>query len=272
MTFLLAMLLALTQGVAEFLPISSSGHLSLIQILSGCEVPILYDVMLHFGTMISIIIVFRRDIADMLRVIGGVFSGSARKKQKKSTAGRLLFLLIVGSIPLILAVFLSDAVESLMQEPLYIGLALCVTGLLLFFADSLRRGHKTEKDATVTDSLFVGLCQGLAIVPGLSRSGMTITAGLTRRFDRGFAARFSLLLSLPAVLGATVVAVVKAVKENLDFSQLPLYLLGMVVTAVVGCFAIGLLRRLVEKERFGAFVYYCLGLGVITIIAKLMFD
>lgn len=272
MTWLLAVFLGLVQGVAEFLPISSSGHLALFQALFGLdETPILFDVLLHFGTLISICVVFRKDIADMLREL---FTGvgeliTHRHSREIPRARRLVLLVIVACLPLLVAVFFSSSVETLMQNTLVVGLFLCLTGIVLFVSDRMaRRGQKDEKNTTVTDALIVGACQAVAVVPGLSRSGMTISGGLFRKFDRAFAVRFSFLLSLPAILGATVVSLVKAIKEGFDTTDLPLYLIGMLVAAVVGYFAIGLVKKLVSQGKFGYFAYYCLLAGLVAIVAS----
>ncbi len=277
MSIFMAIILGIIQGVAEFLPISSSGHLALCQALFGLQgTPLLFDVLLHFGTLISICAVFRKEIVSMLREVGGTVSDIVHKRQTGAVppARRMVFLIIVGSLPLIPFVFLSDLVETAMSKPLIVGLFLCVTALVLFLSDRLPRGSKTEKNATLLDALVVGVCQGFAVMPGLSRSGMTISSGLFRRFDRGFAVRYSFLLSLPAVLGATLMELSKALGTAPEadapalISQLPFYLIGMVVAAVFGYFAIGLVKRLVDQGKFGIFAYYCLAIGIISIVAS----
>ncbi len=276
-----AILLGIVQGVAEFLPISSSGHLALMQNAFGLqEVPAFFDVLLHFGTLVSICIVFRKDLAELWFSFVGLF----RKKEGQHTsipARRLLLMLIIACLPLVAVVFFSDAVESMMGNSLLIGLALIGTGVVLFLSDRVAKGTKTEKDAKMTDALFVGVCQAIAIIPGLSRSGMTITGGLTRRFSRNFAVRFSFLLAIPAILGGTLVSLIKTLKPAADqvgsavqstnnLIDWPVYLIGAIVAGVVGYFAINLIRHLVNKGRFGGFAYYCIGLGIIAILAYLI--
>ncbi|MDR0381623.1 MAG: undecaprenyl-diphosphate phosphatase [Oscillospiraceae bacterium] len=271
MSWLLAVFLGLVQGVAEFLPISSSGHLALLQSLFGLkEAPVFFDVLLHFGTLLSLCVFYRRDIAEMVlelaRGVRELASPRHRGTGRVPKARRLVLLLVVACLPLIPAVFFSGVVESLLQKPALVGLFLCLTGAVLFVSDRLRAGaRKDETNATVGDALLVGVCQGIAILPGLSRSGMTISGGLLRRFDRAFAVRFSFLLSLPAVLGATLLQLFKELRQGLDTAHLPVYLLGMAVAAVSGYFAIGLVKRLVDNGKFGAFAYYCLAVGVVSI-------
>jgi undecaprenyl-diphosphatase len=158
-------------------------------------------------------------------------------------------------------------VEALGASTLFIGCALLVTGLLLFASDRLRPGRKNERTMTVTDALLIGCAQALAVVPGLSRSGTTISAGTARGLDRTFAVRFSFLMSLPAVLGATLLEVIDAAKTGVDPALIPQYILGMAVAAVSGYFAIRLVNLLAKKGRFGAFAYYCWAVGIVTIIA-----
>ena len=141
---------------------------------------------------------------------------------------------------------------------------------LLFLSDRLPRGTKTARNASMVDALLVGAAQAVAVVPGLSRSGTTIAAGMARGFDRSFAVKFSFLLSIPAVLGANVLSIADAVRAGIDTSLLPVYLVGVVVAMVSGYAAIGLLRFIARKGRFGGFAYYCWGAGLVTLILSLI--
>ena len=273
MNFLQAGFLGLLQGLTEFLPVSSSGHLALFQNWFGLENTdnTLFTVLLHFATLIAVCVAFRKDILDMLRELGGMISDlTHRRPQNPAPARRMILLIVVGSMPLVLILLppIRNLVDIVTETPLAIGLLLCVTGVLLFLTDRLPRGHKTEKSALVTDGLMVGLSQCLAIMPGLSRSGATISTGLFRKFNRAFAVRFSFLLSLPAVLGATLLElkdVLKPAEANAATLSLWPCIVGMLVAAIVGYFAIGLVRRLIDNGKFGIFAYYCLGMGIVTI-------
>jgi undecaprenyl-diphosphatase len=184
---------------------------------------------------------------------------------------RMILLLIVGTLPLLVVLPLNDKVEALGASPVFVSVALLVTGCILFFSDRMAKGHKTAKRATLLDVFLVGAAQGVATIPGLSRSGCTIAAGMLRGFDRKFAVRYSFLLSLPAVLGATLLKVVDAVKGEggLALDRLPMYLLGMVVAGVVGYFSIRLVNQLAGKGKFGAFAYYCWAVGAIALVCSL---
>ena len=146
---------------------------------------------------------------------------------------------------------------------------MCIRDSILFFSDRMARGRKTERTATVLDALLVGCAQALGTLPGISRSGITISAGMLRGYDRTFAVRFSFLMSLPAVFGATLLELIDAVQAGIDTSLLPVYLVGMLVAGVVGYFAIRLVNLLAGKGKFGAFAYYCWAAGAISLAASL---
>ena len=279
MSLILALFLGLVQGVTEFLPISSSGHLSILQNLFNLEYNednhLLFEVLLHLGTLVSICVVYRSEIREMisdglefLRMRG---DSDSDEPVVLKPPGRVLLFVIIGTLPMFVALVFSGFVARLFFVPAFVGFALLVTGGLLFVSDKfITKSNKTEKTMTITDALLIGLSQAVAILPGLSRSGTTITVGLARGLNGAFAVRFSLLLSIPAVLGATIISLYKAIRGEIDFSVFPLYLAGFVVAAVVGFFAIQLLRRLMTKRRFGKFAYYCWGAGTLTIILSLV--
>ena len=273
MTYLMSVILGFVQGVAEFLPISSSGHLSILQNFFGMEEPDnLFNVLLHFATLLAVFIAYRRDIAEMIveffRGVGALVSRN-RSSQPVPPARRLVMMIILGTLPLFLVVPIQDKVEAMGASNLFVGLALLATGIILFFSDRMARGHKTARTATVVDALLVGCAQAVAVIPGLSRSGSTIAAGMALGFDRNFAVRFSFLLSMPAVLGATLLKVIDVAQEGtVDPAVLPIYLVGMVVAGVVGYFSIQLVKLLAQKDKFGKFAYYCWAVGLITIVAS----
>lgn len=184
----------------------------------------------------------------------------------------MVLLIIVGTLPLFLVLPIKDQVETLGSNPVFVSCALLVTGCILFLSDQMARGHKTAKNATLLDVLLVGLAQGVATIPGLSRSGCTISAGMVRGFDRKFAVRYSFLMSLPAVLGATLLKVldVMEMEGGVPAENLPKYLLGMAIAAVVGYFSIQLVKLLADKGKFGAFAFYCWGAGALFILLYIM--
>ena len=277
MTYFMSILMGIIQGVAEFLPISSSGHLALFQTFFGMENMeekyMFFTVLFHFGTLISVCMVYWRDIVDMIREF---FLGIAALAGRKDTgvapppARRMVMLIIIATVPLFVMVFLQDAVNQLFSNSIMVSCALLATGFILFFSDRMARGHKTARNATVADALIVGCGQALAVIPGLSRSGTTISVGMMRGFDRAFAVRFSFLMSLPAVLGANVLEIKDALASNFPIEELPMYLVGVAVSAVVGYFAIRLVKSLSDKGKFGKFAYYCWAVGLGSLVAGIV--
>ena len=270
MTYLSSFLLGLVQGLAEFLPISSSGHLSIAQNLLGLntEIPEFFDVLLHLGTLVAVFVAYWRDICDMvaelIHGVGDLVHGTTPRQVPP--ARRLILLIIVGTLPLFILLPIHKQVQALSNNMVFIGAALVVTGFLLFACDLVRKGKKTERTATIADVLAVGLGQAIATLPGISRSGMTITTGCFMGFERKFAVRFSFLLSIPAVLGANILSLKDALDDGIIWAEVPMYVVGVITSAVVGYACIRLLRLVAEKGRFGAFAYYCWAVGLLTLL------
>ncbi len=235
----------------------------------------LYNILLHFATLVAVCVVYWQDIVDMIveffRGVAAMFSGR-RERGNPPEARRLILLLILGTLPLFLVLPFDDFVEGLGANPVFVSFMLITTGCILYLSDRYGGGRKNGRTATVKDVLLVGLAQGVATIPGLSRSGTTISAGMALGFDRNFAVRYSFLLSLPAVFGATLLKVIKVVKAGtLDTGLLPMYLTGMVVAGVVGYFSISLVKLLASKGKFGSFAYYCWIVGAAALIASFIF-
>ena len=276
MTYVTSFLLGLVQGVAEFLPISSSGHLAIAQNLLGLEgagsVPEFFDVLLHLGTLIAVFAAYWKDICDMVveffRGIGDLAHRST--PSPVPPARRLILLIIVGTLPLFVMVPFRHFFASLGDNMYFIGGALIFTGILLFVSDRVHHGRKTEKTATMLDALLVGIGQAVALCPGISRSGMTITTGCFAGFERKFAVRFAFLLSIPAVIGANILSLKDAIDAGIDWASVPAYLVGVAVAAVSGYACIRLLRYIAEKGRFGAFAYYCWAVGALTLALTIL--
>ena len=274
MTYVTSFLLGLVQGVAEFLPVSSSGHLAIAQNLLGLEgagsVPEFFDVLLHLGTLIAVFAAYWKDICEMVvelfRGIGDLAHRST--PSPVPPARRLILLIVVGTLPLFAVLPIRKAVQGLSDNMVFVGAALIVTGILLFLCDRVRKGRKTERSATWVDALLVGVGQAVATLPGVSRSGMTITAGCFVGYERRFAVRFSFLLSIPAVLGANILSVGDAVQAGINGAEVPMYLVGVVTAAVVGYLCIRLLKYVADKGRFGAFAYYCWAVGILTLVLQ----
>ena len=274
MTVFTSFLLGLIQGVAEFLPISSSGHLAIAQNLLNlqAEIPAFFDVLLHLGTLLAVFVAYWQDIKDMVVEffcgIGDLVHHST--PTPVPPARRLILLIILGTLPLFAVLPIKDKVQGLSDNMIFIGAALIVTGFLLFASDMIRKGRKTDRNATWLDVLIVGAGQAIATMPGISRSGMTISAGCFTGFERKFAVRFSFLLSIPAVLGANILSLKDAAEAGIVWSEVPIYLVGVVTAAVVGYLCIRLLRMIADKGRFGAFAYYCWAVGLLTLVLNII--
>ena len=200
----------------------------------------------------------------------GICSPARPSRGEPPAARRQILLLIVATLPLFLVLPIKNKVEAVGNYPAAVSCILLLTGVILFVSDRMAKGHKNARNTTLKDALLIGVAQGFATLPGLSRSGSTIAAGMALGLDRKFAVRFSFLMSLPAVLGATLLEVVDVVQAgSIDTALLPKYLLGMVVAGVVGYFAIGLVNLLASKGKFGAFAYYCWIAGAVFLVLSL---
>jgi undecaprenyl-diphosphatase len=241
-------LLAALQGLTEFFPVSSSGHLLILQkILGFTTMPLVYDVFLHLGTLLAVFVYFNRDLRPL----------ALRFYEKKNF--RLLLLVAVASLPTALIGFLlKDFFESLFSRTSYLGFCFLFTALALLASRFLRLRRVPEFAA----AFLIGVAQGLAIAPGVSRSGMTIAAGLVLGLGFDFSFRFSFLLSIPAILGATLL---EAGKIPWTGSQWPGLLLAVLVSALFGILALGTLRRIMALEKFHLFAFYLLALGALVI-------
>ncbi len=276
MSFFAALFLGFVQGVAEFLPISSSGHLSVFQHFMGLtnvgEDNLFFDVLLHLGTLAAVFVAYWGEIKALIleafTMVG--LRKLPRGEKPDQLSRRMILFIIVATLPLVAVLPIKDKVESLYNNTFFIGGAFLLTGTLLFLSDRLNRGGKDLKTATVVDALLVGVGQAIAVVPGLSRSGTTISCGMARGFSREFAVKFSFLMSIPAVLGANILSLIDAVQTGIDWSLMPMYIGGVLSAAIFGYLAIWLLKLITRKGSFGGFCYYCWGAGLVTLILSLI--
>lgn len=276
MSLLSSILLGFIQGLTEFLPVSSSGHLAIAEHLLGMsgasDIPEFFDVLLHLGTLVAVFVAYWAEVRDMILE----FFRGAKDLAHGTTptpippARRMILLIIVGTLPLFVVLPIKDLVEGLADNMYFVGGALLVTGGLLYASDRVRKGHKSERSARIQDVLVVGLAQAIATCPGISRSGTTITAGCFVGFDRKFAVRYSFLMSIPAILGANILSLKDAVSAGIIWGDVPVYLVGVAVAAGVGYACIRLLKMIAEKGKFGFFAYYCWAAGVATLILTLL--
>ncbi len=267
MNYLESFILSILQGLTEFLPISSSGHLVLAEHLLGVKKSgIDFEVFVHFGTMLSVLIIFRKDIVGILTsFFTKIFKVSELKENFKTDENFKLAILIVwASIPAgLVGILFERKIESIFQNPKLTSAFLIVTGLILISTRLAK--NNPEKDFNFASSFLVGVAQAFAILPGISRSGSTITAGMLAGIDGVKSARFSFLLSLPAIFGATLLET-KEIFEFSLFERFPLLLFSALISFIAGYIAIKFLFKVISRGNFSLFAYYCLFIGLIGLI------
>lgn len=286
MKFLQAIFMGIIQGCTEFLPVSSSGHLALFKSIFSVEseAGILFDVLLHVATLISICLVFYKDILKLIveffgmcKDIFGNIVILCKSLSNPTQQGfnrvitnpfrKFVLLIIVSTIPTgLIGIFMDDVVEYASTSLIITGICLLSTGVILFISDYLPDKGKKLKEASYTDAFCVGITQGVATLPGISRSGTTITACLLCGFDRKFAAKYSFIMSIPAVLGALILELSHIGEEAITGSDVGAYIIGMIIAGVVGFFALQLTMKFVVSKYFKYFGFYCMGMGLISII------
>jgi undecaprenyl-diphosphatase len=268
MNFFYAIFLGLLQGATEFLPISSSGHLALAEFLLGIkEGGLVFDVALHLGTLLGVIIYFRRDFILMFTAL--VNPGLLGEEDRHH---RLMALYIcLGTLPAVVAGYLlKDTAETYFRAPILISGTLAVGGLLLLLADKLGKHRRALKTMGLADVITIGLSQALALVPGVSRSGITMTAGLMRGLNRMSAARFSFLLSAPIILGAGVYNFPAIIRQGSEPDQVGFYLAGFLAAAVSGYLVISFLLRFIQSHSFAVFAYYRFLLAALVLLTQIV--
>ena len=289
MSLIESLILGIIQGIAEFLPISSSGHLAIFKALFGLkEVGLTYDILLHLGTLVAVFIVYRKDIWELIvegvgividacKNIGRFFANKFGKKDNKyikivsSPYRKFVMLIIVSTIPTgIIGVVFSKIFN--MDNPSLIipGISLLITGLMLFIVDDLPAGNKTPKETTYKNATILGIAQGIATLPGISRSGTTLTVGILNGFDRKFAVKYSFIMSIPAILGACVLDIKDLFEPGnaLSNDELVNYIVGAAVAGVVGYLCIKTLLVLFQNKKMKYFSYYCFFMGIVAIVVN----
>lgn len=282
MEILKALLLGIVQGVTEFLPISSSGHLSLFRQFFNIETDTagLFSAMLHIGTLVAILLMFYRPIYELFEeavlCVKDIFSGKFTLNLKKMSATRrMLFMFVISCIPLLVLLIptgkdtnLMDSVSVFSSDDSVLAEGICfmITGFLLVLGTTLNANYKAKKDITPVTALIIGVAQFFAACfPGISRSGSTISAGLSLGVSKKNMIRYSFILSIPAVLASGLVEFKDAMETDVIVPVFPL-IVGVIASSVVGVFAIKLLQILMKKDLFRYFGFYCIALGFVTTI------
>ena len=278
MNFWKALFFGLVQGITEFIPVSSSAHLSVLFNLfgvSGTDFNVkMFSVFLHVGTVAAALVYYWKDFGELFFQVFdfAAASGSSAAAGHKNYSGvRLLIMMFFSCIPLAMILPLNGRINKLYDSTLLIGIMLVLSGMVLHIAGQMRPGRKTAGTMTVTDAILIGLCQTVAAIPGLSRTGIVMTAGIAVGCRSDFSAKFAVMLSVPVMLTANLFHIFDAASMPFSFAQLPLCLFGMLVAAVSGFFSIKLLNGFVKSGRFNSFAYYSWVAGVIFIILTMIF-
>jgi undecaprenyl-diphosphatase len=275
MDIIQAIIIGIVQGLTEFLPVSSSAHLIFIQELLGVErVNLAFEVLLHFGTLIAVVGYFYKDFIGVTKAffssIADIFRGEFKQGFKEDKYKKLAWMILIATIPVCLVgFFFNTEIEAMFSSLTIPAFFLLITGLLLYTSQRINIGNRNIEETGIKDAIIVGIFQALAIIPGLSRSGTTISGGLYLGFDKEFAAKFAFLLAIPAILGATVVEL-KDIGAGLD-SNITAYLFGFFAALISGYLAISLLLKLIREKSLDVFAYYCWIVGAAILIYSLFF-
>ena len=273
MDIIQGIIIGIVQGLTEFLPVSSSAHLVFIQNILGVESSLAFDTFLHLGTLIAVLWFFRYDIYKMLKSwwlsIGDILQGRFTEGFKEDPYKRLAWYVILATIPVgIVGVLFEDSVDALFSGALYVpAFFLFVTGTILYLSQRMTSGNINYDNITKKEALFMGLGQACAILPGLSRSGTTIAAGLTIGLDKEFAAKFSFILSIPAIFGAFILQL-KDIGSAMDANFLPVFL-GFIAAIISGYLAIKWMLDLIQNKSLDIFSYYCWVVGIIVFMGSI---
>ena len=288
MKFWEAILMGLIQGLTEFLPVSSSGHLAIFKNIFhiSTETGLLFDVMLHIATLAAVCVVYWKDVKELfvngccmlgLWVLNaGIWIGNRfRSKERRlplrpvltTPYRRFVLMILISTVPTgILGILLEKIIGSASDYLILPGICLILTSILLFLSDRAKIGEKTEESATYGSALAIGLAQGVATLPGLSRSGTTITACLLSGYQKEFAVKYSFIMSIPAILGAMVLQLTDLSLQDFNGGMIWNYLAGMLVAGVVGYICIKTMLVVVKKKKFTVFSIYCLLAGLLSVI------
>lgn len=267
-----AIFYGIIQGLTEFLPVSSSGHLAMLQIITGFGEgmdTVAFNVLLHLGTLVAVAIVYYKDIWGLIKsfftLCSKLFKGKF-KLSEYSLHEKLVVYIIIATLPLVPMMLIEDYLDMVSGYLVIVGALLIFNGLVLIISDKLSRGNRTLDEMKPKNALLIGLCQAFALLPGISRSGSTITGGLLNGLERPDAVRFSFLLSIPAILGASVLKLPAFFADVPDGKTLAVYFAGAAVSAIVGVCAIKLLSYISKKSNFRMFSYYCFAVGTAAVV------
>ena len=271
-----ALIQGIVQGLTEFLPVSSSGHLSLVQYFTGNsgETGAFFSILLHLGTLIAVFIAFRKTIWELIveafSMLADIFRGKFSFKRMNGKR-RMIWMFVLSEIPLLFFLLVKDYISMVSADNsiLIEGFCFTVTGVLLLLADKLGSGKTNMDNMRPKDALAMGFAQSIATLPGISRSGSTVAAGLLMGLDRGYAVTFSFIMGVPAVLGANLLELMDVVGEPFPVGM-DVALVGVAAAVIFGLLAIKMVQWLIHTDKYKWFGYYTLALGAVVILVGLI--
>lgn len=277
MTVLEAIIIGLVHGFTEIFPVSASGHISLIENLFGIPITsgghLLFDILMHLGTLVSVCVIYWQDLTEMVYELLGVMNLGpyAGMKKEHNFAARELIMILFAILPMIFIIPVRKYLMELYQHTALVGVMIILSGFVIFTAERMTPGKRGGKSISILDSVIIGICQTVSSIPGISRTGVTLTAGYASGLSRSYALRFALLLYIPTTLGYCLFDLIELFGTTVDPHCIPAYLVGTAVSILAGIAAIISIRKLLEKEKLGVFSYYSWVVGALAIILTIIF-
>ena len=276
MTLTNAIVAGIIYALTELLGLSGSGHLAVVNTLFDLrltEFHLLFKAFTELAVMIALILAYRKEIADMIRDTAGLtgFSKRAAKKGERFPEARLLFMLVMATLPLLMMLPFRKNYLGLWNNTSFIGVMFILNGAVLYICERMLPGKKGLGRLQIPDALIIGICQAVAVIPGLSRLALTVTAGEAEGFQKNFSIRFGMLLAIPALFGSFILSLADAAIAGIDTEYMTAYLAGAGAALITGFFSVYGFRRLVRRRGFGGLAYYSWVIGVLSIILTLIF-
>ena len=270
-----AIIAGIIYALTELLGLSGSGHLAVVSSLFDIrltELHQLFKAMLEFSVMLALLVVYRRDVAAMIRDTAGLTGfGRQAQKQQRFPETRLLFMLAMATLPLLIMLPFRRSYFSLWNSQTFVGVMLLLNGAVLLVCERMIPGKKGLGRMSVLDALIIGICQAVAVIPGLSRLSLSVTCATAEGFQKGYAIRFGMLMAIPAMFGASILSLADAAMAGIDTQYLTVYLIGMGASLITGIVTIYGFRRLAHRRGYGGLAYYCWVAGLLAVILALIF-
>jgi len=272
LTYFEAIILGLVQGLTEFLPVSSSGHLTIIQTIFGIsgDKVVLFTILLHVGTLISVTFMYHKDLKELVielfATIKDIFTGKGLKLKEKPIRKLGVMIVVTTLVTGVIGIVFEDVFVSFYKSLVPVSIGLIITGLILWISESIKTGQRNIENLNFRNAIYIGIMQGIAICPGISRSGATLVGGLTTKLDRAFAVKYAFLISFPAILGSAIMEINELFNSTLETSSYGPIIVGMLFAAISGIFAIKAMITVVSKYSLKYFSIYVWFVAIALII------